>query len=135
MVIPRLAGRYADEYNVYPAARDAIVARIQRMRESAVDAGRDPDLIRLSSAGQVLVAPTRDEYEELFRARAAALEVPAEELEEHYEYRRTPRGTIEEVVTQIAVFRGLGIERFHLQCPAKLDRAADEQLISALQDL
>jgi hypothetical protein len=39
----------------------------------------------LSSAGQVLTAPTRGEYEELFREQASALGVTAAELEQHYQ--------------------------------------------------
>jgi alkanesulfonate monooxygenase SsuD/methylene tetrahydromethanopterin reductase-like flavin-dependent oxidoreductase (luciferase family) len=134
-VTPRLAGQYADEYNVYPAAAGRFSARIDRMRRAALDAGRDPDGIQLSSAGQVLAAPTRREYEEQFRERASTLGVAVDELEQHYEYRQTPRGTIDEVVSQISGFRRLGIERFYLQRPVEMDREGDEALIAALQSL
>ena len=134
-VTPRLAGRFADEYNVYPAESERMAARIARMREAAEAAGRDPDQIVLSSAGQVLTAPTRSEYEALFRARAAEAGIDPETLEQHYEDRQTPRGTLDQVVEQISDFRGLGVARFYLQRVATGDHTASEQLVAALRDL
>ena len=132
---PRLAGRYADEYNVYPAPIAEFRARIDRMRRAAADAGRDPDAILLSSSGQVVTAPTRREFEELFAARAAEFGMTVDELEAHYALRNTPRGTHDEVLAEIASFAGAGVTRFYLQYPAVFDRAAVADLAAAIRGL
>lgn len=134
-VTPRLAGRFADEYNVYPAEPARMAARIVRMRKAAQAAGRDPDQILLSSAGQVLTAPTRQEYEALFRTRAAESGIDPEALEQHYEDRQTPRGPLDQVLEQISDLSRLGVSRFYLQRFTTTDRTSYEPLIAALRDL
>lgn len=110
---PRLAGTYADEFNIYPGPDMA--ERIQRVRRAAVAAGRDPDAIRLSSSGQVVAAATQKEFEELMNADAAETGLSREELEAHYEKRQTPRGTYDQVNDQLEGFHKLGITRFYFQ--------------------
>jgi alkanesulfonate monooxygenase SsuD/methylene tetrahydromethanopterin reductase-like flavin-dependent oxidoreductase (luciferase family) len=110
---PRLAGRYADEFNIYPGADMA--DRIERFRNAAVEAGRDPDEIRLSSSGQVFAADTKAEFEELMDLNAAEAGISREELEGHYEKRQTPRGTFDEVNEQLAGFEDMGVSRFYFQ--------------------
>ena len=52
---PRLAGKYCDEFNVYAGPIDEMRVRIERAREAAVAADRDPDDLfishRLPAAG------------------------------------------------------------------------------------
>jgi alkanesulfonate monooxygenase SsuD/methylene tetrahydromethanopterin reductase-like flavin-dependent oxidoreductase (luciferase family) len=110
---PRLAGTYADEFNVYPGPD--IADRIDRFRRAATDAGRDPDTIRLSSSGQVVAAETEAEYEDLMNANASEAGISREELDGHYEKRQTPRGTYEQVRKILEGFSDLGIERFYFQ--------------------
>lgn len=110
---PRLAGEFADEFNVYPGPD--MVERIQRFREAATDVGRDPDAIRLSSSGQVVASATEAEFEDRMDMDAKAAGLSREELEIHYEKRRTPRGTYEQVNDQLAGFEALGVSRFYLQ--------------------
>jgi len=110
---PRLAGEFADEFNVYPGPDMA--ERIQRFRVAAADAGRDPDSIRLSSSGQVVAAATEAEFREGMDADAEAAGLSREELEVHYEKRQTPRGTYEQVNEQLAGFEALGVTRFYFQ--------------------
>ncbi len=124
---PKLAGRYAGEYNVFPGTADQLAARIGAAREAAAQSGRDFDAIRLSSAGQLLTAPTRGEFEQLFAAKAASLGLETEALEAHFAQRGTPRGSFEEVIDQLGVLSDHGVERFYLQWWAGFDRdlAAD----------
>lgn len=112
---PRLAGTYADEFNIYPGPDMA--ERIERFRKAAVAAGRDPDAIRLSSSGQVVAAATQKEFEELMNADAAEAGLSREELEAHFEKRQTPRGTYDQVNEQLGEFHKLGITRFYFQGP------------------
>lgn len=110
---PRLAGKFADEFNVYPGPDMA--ERIQRFRDAAIDAGRDPDLIRLSSSGQVVAAATEEEFQDRMDADAEAAGLSREQLEIHYEKRQTPRGTYAQVNDQLAGFEALGVSRFYFQ--------------------
>jgi alkanesulfonate monooxygenase SsuD/methylene tetrahydromethanopterin reductase-like flavin-dependent oxidoreductase (luciferase family) len=110
---PTLAGRFAQEFNVYPGPD--IADRIARFRAAAVDAGRDPDTIRLSSSGQVLAAGTEREFEDLMRSRAAEAGITREELEAFFDHRQTPRGTYEQVRSQLDHFASVGVERFYFQ--------------------
>ncbi len=110
---PRLAGRYADEFNIYPGPDFA--GRIERFRAAAIDAGRDPDDILLSSSGQVVAAETEADFENLMSSNASQAGITREELDAHYEKRNTPRGTYEQVREILSGFSELGIERFYVQ--------------------
>ncbi len=110
---PRLAGTYADEFNVYPGPNMA--ARVERFRHAAVEADRDPETIRLSSSGQVVAATTAAELDDLLNENAATAGITRDELEAFYEQRHTPRGTYEQVREQLDEFSRLGISRFYLQ--------------------
>ena len=89
--------------------------RIQRFREAATNAGRDPDSIRLSSSGQVVAAATEEGFQDKMGADAEAAGLSREQLEIHYEKRQTPRGTYEQVNAQLDEFKALGVSRFYFQ--------------------
>jgi len=110
---PRLAGRFADEFNIYPGPN--LPERIDSFRTAAIDAGRNPDEIRLSTSGQVVAAETEAEFEELMDSNASEAGIDRKELDEHYDERQTPRGTYEQVTHQLDGFRDLGISRFYFQ--------------------
>jgi alkanesulfonate monooxygenase SsuD/methylene tetrahydromethanopterin reductase-like flavin-dependent oxidoreductase (luciferase family) len=112
---PELAGRYADEYNVYPAPADEMRQRIDRARRAAADAGRDPDALLISSSGAVLVGRDEDDYRARFAALAAESGVSVEQLEAHFAYRKTPRGPAEAVRRRIAEMAEVGVSRFYVQ--------------------
>ncbi len=130
---PDLAGRFADEYNVYPASADELKARIGRARVAALAAGRDPDEILLSSSGAVLTAPTENEYRERFIAAARDAGIEVEELEVHFQFRNTPRGSYEQVAEQLSILESQGVRRFYLQRWATFDRDEEEALIEYLR--
>ena len=110
---PRLAGTYADEFNVYPGPDLEI--RIDRARAAAAAAGRDPDALMLSSAGQVVGAATEAELERRLDARAEEANMTREELAAEFAKRDTPIGTYEQLREKFAFLEGLGISRFYLQ--------------------
>ncbi len=112
---PRLAGEYADEFNVYPGPD--LPERIERFKSAAIEAGRDPDAIRLSSSGQVIAAATEPEFEDAMNEIASDAGITRDELDSHYDKRQTPRGTYEQVNAILDSFAGHGIERFYLQGP------------------
>lgn len=132
---PRLAGLFADEFNVYPGTEFRVRSRITRARQTAEEAGRDPDAILLSSSGAVLTAPSEAEYRDRFALEAAEAGLEPEELEAHFAFRNTPRGSHEQVAEQIGMLAGLGIERFYLQRGADFDRDEEAALLTYLRDV
>jgi alkanesulfonate monooxygenase SsuD/methylene tetrahydromethanopterin reductase-like flavin-dependent oxidoreductase (luciferase family) len=129
---PELAGRYADEYNVYPAPPDEMAARIARAREAAHETGRDPDHLLISSSGAVLVGRDRADYQDRLAALAAGIGATVEELEEHFAPRNTPRGTADEVREMLASMESLGVERFYVQALYGPEVAPVEETLTLL---
>ena len=129
---PTLAGKYADEFNAYPAPPEVFSAKVDLARATAAEHGRDPDALRISSAGQVLTAPTRAEYETKLAARAAEAGISVDELETHFEARNTPRGTHDEVREVIAGMEAAGMTRFYLQTGGAFDPDETDELLQVL---
>jgi F420-dependent oxidoreductase-like protein len=103
---PRLAARFADEFNLSFVPLDAAELQFQRVRQACEEAGRDPASLRLS-VGQT-VCCGRDEAE--LARRAANIDREPGELRES-----AVAGTPEEVVARLRAFGDLGAERFYLQ--------------------
>lgn len=110
---PRLAGTYADEFNVYPGPD--LEARIDRARTAAVTAGRDPDSLLLSSAGQVIGASSEAGVERSLDALADGARMTRDELDEALAKRDTPVGTYEQLRERFSALADLGITRFYIQ--------------------
>ena len=103
---PRLAARYADEYNVpFHTVRDSAAA-FGRVREACQAAGRDPGSLTYSVAQTVCCG--KDEAE--FRRRAAAIGRQPETFRE-----AGIGGTPGQVAAKIAEFAEIGAERVYLQ--------------------
>jgi F420-dependent oxidoreductase-like protein len=103
---PRLAARFADEFNLSFVPLDATELQFQRVRQACEEAGRDPASLRLS-VGQT-VCCGRDEAE--LARRAANIDREPDELRES-----GVAGTPDEVVARLRAFADLGAERFYLQ--------------------
>jgi F420-dependent oxidoreductase-like protein len=103
---PRLAARFADEFNVAFSSLDDTAAAFGRVREACEATGRDPDTMIYGAAQTLAVG--QDEAEA--RRRAAAIGRSASELR-----RDGLGGTVEEVVDKIGRFRELGASRMYLQ--------------------
>jgi F420-dependent oxidoreductase-like protein len=103
---PRLAARFADEFNVpfKSVAESATV--FARVREACEAAGRYPASMTYSVAQTVCCG--KDEAE--FRRRAAAIDMEPAEIREH-----GLGGTPGEVAAKIAEFTEIGAERVYLQ--------------------
>jgi F420-dependent oxidoreductase-like protein len=103
---PRLAARFADEFNV-PFAVVADAARqYDRVRGACAAEGRDPDDLRLSAA--VVVCCGSDEAE--VERRAAAIGRDVAELREH-----GAAGTPDEVVARCRAYGDAGASTIYLQ--------------------
>ncbi|MFJ8687340.1 LLM class F420-dependent oxidoreductase [Micromonospora wenchangensis] len=113
---PRLAARYADEFNLPFVSVDETVAQFGRVREACAEAGRDPGSLRWSNA--LVLCCGRDDAEVARRAAVIGRE-PAELR------RNGVAGTPAEVVDTIGRYAGAGSERIYLQV---LDLADLDQL-------
>jgi len=103
---PRLAARFADEFNVpFHSVADS-AAGFARVREACKAVSRDPASLTYSVAQTVCCG--KDEAE--FRRRAAAIGRTPDEMREH-----GLGGTPGEVAAKIAEYAGIGAERVYLQ--------------------
>ena len=103
---PRLAARFASEYNVpFHTVQDSAAA-VTRVREACQDAGRDPSSMIYSVAQTVCCG--KDEAE--FRRRAAAIGWEPDRIRE-----TAVGGTPGEVAAKLAEFAEIGAERAYLQ--------------------
>ena len=103
---PRLAARFADEFNVpFHSVQDSAAA-FGRVREACETAGRHPSSMIYSVAQTVCCG--KDEAE--FRRRAAAIGWEPDTFRE-----TAVAGTPGEVAAKIAEFAEIGVERVYLQ--------------------
>ncbi len=103
---PRLAARFADEFNVPFSTVEETRAAFGRAREACQAAGRDPDSLVCSAAQTVCCG--RDEAELARRARVIGWDLATQRADGLV-------GTPEEIVDRIGTFAGLGATRIYLQ--------------------
>ncbi|WP_405099525.1 LLM class F420-dependent oxidoreductase [Micromonospora sp. NBC_01412] len=103
---PRLAARYADEFNLPFVSVADSVAQFGRVRAACADIGRDPAGMRWSNA--LVLCCGRDEAEVRRRAEVIGRE-PAELRENGL------GGTPAEIVDRIGRYAEVGSERIYLQ--------------------
>jgi F420-dependent oxidoreductase-like protein len=103
---PRLAARYADEFNVGFSSAAETGAQFGRVREACQAAGRDPGSLIYSAAHVTCCG--RDDAE--FARRAAAIGRDVAELRDN-----GLTGSPAEVVDKIGQFAGHGASRIYLQ--------------------
>lgn len=103
---PRLAARFATEYNQAFPAPDAIAPQLASVREACTAIGRDPDELVCSVA--LVACVGRDDAE--VRRRAGAIGRDPDELR-----RVGLAGTPEEVVARLRELASLGLRRTYLQ--------------------
>ncbi|MFI9642491.1 LLM class F420-dependent oxidoreductase [Micromonospora sp. NPDC051925] len=113
---PRLAARYADEFNLPFVSIDETVSQFGRVRAACAEIGRDPGTLRWSNA--LVLCCGRDDAEVARRAAVIGRE-PAELRENGL------AGTPAELVDKIGRFAAAGSERIYLQL---LDLADLDQL-------
>ncbi|MBJ7903910.1 LLM class F420-dependent oxidoreductase [Streptomyces sp. DSM 110735] len=103
---PRLAARYADEFNIPFASVEDSARQFGRVRAAAEEEGRAPDSLVYSNA--LVVCVGRDDQE--VARRAAAIGREPDELKDN-----GLAGTPAEVVEKIGRYAEVGSERIYLQ--------------------
>lgn len=129
---PTLAGRFADEYNMFACEPDVFERRVAVMRDAAVDAGRNPDDIAVSIATNTLVAPTEAAFDELIAAKAARKRMSPSEYRSHLRSRNLLHGTPDEAADGIDRLRRMGVSRVYLQEFSSLGDVETEKLAAVV---
>jgi len=125
---PRLAGRFADEYNMFMTDPATLAGRLAHMRQSATEAGRDPDEILISMVSQVIGGADEAEYRDQLGSVAARRGVEPEELEASFLSRGMFCGTHERLAERAAELAGLGVGRLYVQQFAPLSAIDTDQI-------
>ena len=112
---PRLAGLYADEFNIYACHPAEYTERAVRAKESATAAGRDPVGIHLSAAGPGLAAHKEADYRRLLERYAMRTKSSPERIESVYETRGYPHGPGAKAAEMVAALGEAGCQRFYMQ--------------------
>lgn len=112
---PRLAARWADEYNTFIRPPEALAARIAALREAADANGRDPSEILVSVMGGALVGADRSDYEDRLSEEAARRDMDPGDLEARLVERGEPHGTPDQAHETIAAMEEVGVRRWYVQ--------------------
>jgi alkanesulfonate monooxygenase SsuD/methylene tetrahydromethanopterin reductase-like flavin-dependent oxidoreductase (luciferase family) len=112
---PDLAGRYCDEFNLFPKTRDDLKERIERCHGAAEKAGRDPKDIRLSFVASPVAGVDEPTYRRVLEEAATEYKREPEVLEERLTARGTPFGTPDRIKARLDQLEELGISRLYLQ--------------------
>lgn len=128
---PRIAGTYADEYNHFVATPEALEPKIARVRQAADAAGRDPESIRVSLMGPILVGSDRADFESRLREAAAARDRSPDEHEAVLTKAGVPCGTPDQLKTQLSALEAVGVDLFYAQFldVADLDGMTEQMLL------
>lgn len=112
---PSIAGRYADEFNIYACPPDEYREKLETATESAVNAGRDPSKILFSTACPALTAPDEEGYKVLVEAFATKTKSTPERVEEAFNERGYPHGYGAQPAEMLAALEDAGCRRFYAQ--------------------
>lgn len=133
---PRLAGRYADEYNLTFVSPADLPPRIAAARAAAAEAGRRPEDLVISVMAPAISGPDEPTYRRHLEAVAAAdpFGRTPEALEARLRERGLPIGPAPEARRALEDLTALGVSRFYLQHLGPFDPGLLGATFSALRD-
>lgn len=126
---PRLAGAFADEYNMFVTDRDTLDQRLEVMRQAALESGRDPDDILVSFAGPGFVYATEAEHRQALESRGAKRDMSPDEYGAFLDARSVPHGTRDQAASAISQMESWGVGRFYVQDIRALDEIDLDDLV------
>ncbi|MEX1038883.1 MAG: LLM class flavin-dependent oxidoreductase [Acidimicrobiia bacterium] len=112
---PRIAGRFADEFNIYACLPDLYKEKADTARHHATEAGRDPESILFSTASPALAAKKESDYRKLLDKFAELTGQSTEHIEEVYAERGYPHGSGSRPAEMLAALEEAGCQRFYAQ--------------------
>jgi alkanesulfonate monooxygenase SsuD/methylene tetrahydromethanopterin reductase-like flavin-dependent oxidoreductase (luciferase family) len=125
---PTLAGRYADEYNMFVAERHSVEQRMDVMRDAASKAGRDPEAILLSFAGPGFIYETEEEHAAVIATRAGRKDMSVDEYTKYLDDRAVPHGVGVNGGKAIETMASWGVGRYYVQNISPLDDISFDDL-------
>jgi alkanesulfonate monooxygenase SsuD/methylene tetrahydromethanopterin reductase-like flavin-dependent oxidoreductase (luciferase family) len=132
---PTLAGRYADEYNMFVSEGHHVEQRMAVMRQAAIDAGRDPESILLSFAGPGFVYETEEEHANVLSGRAVRKNISVEDYTKYLDDRAVPHGVGGRAHEAINKMESWGVGRYYVQNILPLDDINSEGLARTFNGL
>lgn len=124
--LPRLAGTFADEFNIVETDLEGRRVRIERARRAAEAAGRDPTEILISGTRTILGADNQAERDQLVRRLGEETGIASERLERLIIDQDLPIGTWDYVQEKLAEHEQIGIERIYLEYGWEVEWKRDE---------
>lgn len=131
---PSLAGRYADEYNHFPAPPEEIGVKIGVLRGAAEEVGRDPSSIEVTVMGPVITGRDEAEFRERLGAAAASRDLDPDTLLARWETAGIPVGPPDRVAETMAALQAVGVDRYYLQWIDVDDKAGLAETYDAMKD-
>lgn len=132
---PSIAGRFADEYNMFACDAETLAARLEVMNTAAIELGRDPAEVKVSITTSMLIGEDEAEYRDLLGAAAARRGKEPAELETAYRERRIIHGTYEQAAEQVAAYEAEGVGRIYDQRFDPLDEINTGDFARRIQGL
>jgi alkanesulfonate monooxygenase len=126
---PRIAGRFADELNIYSCLPEQYREKRETAQRHAVEAGRDPGSIMFSAASPAIAAQKESDYRALLDAFAELTDQTTERIEEVFTERGYPHGSGSRPAEMLAALEEAGCQRFYAQT-----FAADVDMYEAIFD-
>jgi alkanesulfonate monooxygenase SsuD/methylene tetrahydromethanopterin reductase-like flavin-dependent oxidoreductase (luciferase family) len=112
---PVLAGRYADEYNIYACPPDQYTAKKELAEKTAAEAGRDPGTILFSTTFPGVAARKEADYRRLLEMHAERFRSTPERIETVYRERGYPHGAGSRAAEMLAALEEAGSQRCYPQ--------------------
>lgn len=112
---PALAGRFADEYNIYACLPDEFAAKRELAEKNAAEVGRDPGAILFSSVSPGIAAKKETDYRRLLDTHAERFHSTPERIEAIYQERGYPHGSGSQPAEMLAALEEAGCRRFYPQ--------------------
>ena len=112
---PTLAGKYADEFNIYAGPEDVLKNSIDLFYDVANENNRDVNKLEVSTACPPVVGFTKDEVDQSLIDAAKSLIQPKDEISKNWKDRSYLYGTPEEIAETIGMWKDAGIQSVYLQ--------------------
>jgi alkanesulfonate monooxygenase SsuD/methylene tetrahydromethanopterin reductase-like flavin-dependent oxidoreductase (luciferase family) len=114
---PTMAGRYADEYNIYACPPEEFAGKRELAEKTAAETGRDPGSILFSTVSPGLAAKKEADYRRILGMLAELTRSTPERIETVYQERGYPHGSGSQPAEMLSALEEAGCRRFYPQLP------------------
>lgn len=129
---PTLAGRYADEYNLFIEDPATVRARVGVARDAAEAVGREPGALVVSMMTPAVTGANESSYRAVLETEARKRDLSADEFESQLRARHIPHGSPPQVREAVSALAEAGVDVFYLQLLDPLDEIETGRLTETL---